>query len=158
MRTRIPSLSQVEVWRKRIIINMKQLATVLSCALLCAYGIWISDKQEPRPANTISAAERPLSSVLNPIRIEVHDTVHASDTIRDTVHLVQTKIRYKVKREPCAIHREVPPVDLATRQVRKGTPVDSVKFKLMKLYIPYILPSHEPDSIPLLEVVDMPPV
>lgn len=138
---------------------MKQLATVLSCALLCAYGVWISNKADTQPTNTISAAERPLS-MLNPIRIEipVHDTIQVKDTIRDTVSLVRTKIRYKVKREPCAIHSEVPAVDLTTRQARKGTPVDSVQFKLMKLYIPYILPIHEPDSIPLLEVVDMPPV
>ena len=98
--------------------------------------------------------------MLNPIRIEipVHDTIQVKDTIRDTVSLVRTKIRYKVKREPCAIHGEVPTVDLDTRQARKGTPVDSVHFKIMKLYIPYVLPNHEPDSIPLLEIVDMPPV
>lgn len=138
---------------------MKQLATVLSCALLCAYGIWISDKQEPRQTNTISAAERPLSSVLNPIRIEVHDTIHTGDTIRDTVPKVITKVRYKVKREPCATCENVSLTRPTVREDRKEAPLDTVaktdkELRFIKMWVPIYVPKN--DSTFLLGVEKAP--
>lgn len=138
---------------------MKQLATVLSCALLCAYGIWISDKQEPRQTNTISAAERPLSSVLNPIRIEVHDTIHTGDTIRDTVPKVITKIRYKVKRKPCATCENVSLTRPTVREDRKEAPLDTVaktdkELRFIKMWVPIYIPKN--DSTFLLGVEKAP--
>ena len=134
---------------------MRNLATVISCALLCAYGMFISKESSTLPTNTISAAETNLSSLLNPIKIEVHDTIHTGDTIRDIVPIVKTKIRYKVKREPCAMHGDVSPMHPTLREDRKGTPLDSLKLKLMHIRFPIFL-SPKADSIPLLEVMEYP--
>lgn len=139
--------------------KMKQLATVISCALLCAYGVYISDARESKSQNTISAAEVPLQKLLNPVRIEVHDTIHTGDTIRDTVPKVITKIRYKVKREPCAMHGNVSSEHLATRGVRKEAPLDTItkmdeSIKLIKVWVPLYFPKN--DSITLPSAVQAP--
>lgn len=138
---------------------MKQLATVISCALLCAYGVYISDARESKSQNTISAAEVPLQKLLNPVRIEVHDTIHTGDTIRDTVPKVITKVRYKVKREPCAMHGNVSSEHLITRGDRKEAPLDTItkvdeNYKLIKVWVPLYFPKN--DSIFLPGVVQSP--
>ena len=138
---------------------MKNLATVISCALLCAYGVYISEGQKPKPMNTISAAEVPLSKLLNPVKIEVHDTIHTGDTIRDTVPKVITKIRYKVKREPGATCESVSLTRPTVREDRKEAPLDTVaktdkELRFVKLWVPIYVPKN--DSTFLLGVEKAP--
>lgn len=139
--------------------KMKQLATVISCALLCAYGVYISDARESKSQNTISAAEVPLQKLLNPVRIEVHDTIHTGDTIRDTVPKVITKTRYRIKREPCATCETVSVTRPTIRGDRKGAPLDTIikmdeNVKLIKVWVPLYFPKN--DSITLPGVVQSP--
>lgn len=139
---------------------MRNLATVISCALLCAYGVYISNESSTSmPTNTISAAEVPLSKLLNPVKIEVHDTIHTGDTIRDTVPKVITKIRYKVKREPCATCESVSLTRPTVREDRKETPLDTVaktdkELRFVKLWVPIYVPKN--DSTFLLGVEKAP--
>lgn len=135
---------------------MKNIATVLSCALLCAYGAYISTESKTQPMNTISAAEVPLQKLLNPVRIEVHDTIHTGDTIRDTVPKVITKVRYKVKREPCAMHGNVSSEHLTTRGVRKETPLDSIakmredmELRFIRMWVPFYCPKNDSTFLPM---------
>lgn len=139
--------------------KMKQLATVISCALLCAYGVYISDARESKSQNTISAAEVPLQKLLNPVRIEVHDTIHTGDTIRDTVPKVITKTRYRIKREPCATCETVSVTRPTLRGDRKEAPLDTItkmgeNIKLIKVWVPLYFPKN--DSITLPGVVQSP--
>lgn len=138
---------------------MKNIATVLSCALLCAYGAYISTESKTQPMNTISAAEVPLQKLLNPVKVQVHDTIFTGDTIRDTVPKVITKIRYKVKRGPCATCETVSVTRPATRGDRKEAPQDTVikmdeNYKLIKVWVPLYFPKN--DSITLPGVVQSP--
>lgn len=139
---------------------MKNLATVISCALLCAYGAYISNESSTSmPTNTISAAEVPLSKLLNPVKVEVHDTIHTGDTIRDTVPKVVTKIRYKVKREPCATCENVSLTRPTVREDRKEAPLDTVaktdkELRFIKMWVPIYVPKN--DSTFLLGVEKAP--
>lgn len=135
--------------------KMRQLATVISCALLCAYGVYISDARESKSQNTISAAEVPLQKLLNPVRIEVHDTIHTGDTIRDTVPKVITKIRYKVKREPCATCETVSVTRPTLRGDRKEAPQDSIakmredmELRFIRMWVPFYCPKNDSTFLP----------
>ena len=144
---------------KNHLSKMKQLATVISCALLCAYGVFISTESKRTPTNTISAAEVPLQKLLNPVRIEVHDTIHTGDTIRDTVPKIITKTRYRIKREPCATCETVSVTRPTLRGDRKGAPQDTItkmdeNYKLIKVWVPLYFPKN--DSITLPGVVQSP--
>lgn len=138
---------------------MKNIATVLSCALLCAYGAYISTESRTQPMNTISAAEVPLQKLLNPVKVQVHDTIFTGDTIRDTVPKVITKVRYKVKREPCATCETVSLTRPTVRGDRKEAPLDTIikmdeNYKLIKVWVPLYFPKN--DSITLPGVVQSP--
>lgn len=138
---------------------MKNIATVLSCALLCAYGAYISTESKTQPMNTISAAEVPLHELLNPVKVQVHDTIFTGDTIRDTVPKVVTKVRYKVKREPCATCETVSLTRPTVRGDRKEAPQDTIikmdeNYKLIKVWVPLYFPKN--DSITLPGVVQSP--
>lgn len=138
---------------------MKNIATVLSCALLCAYGAYISTESKTQPMNTISAAEVPLHELLNPVKVQVHDTIFTGDTIRDTVPKVVTKVRYKVKREPCATCENVSLTRPTVRGDRKEAPLDTIikvdeNYKLIKVWVPLYFPKN--DSITLPGVVQSP--
>lgn len=138
---------------------MKNIATVLSCALLCAYGAYISTESKTQPMNTISAAEVPLHELLNPVKVQVHDTIFTGDTIRDTVPKVITKVRYKVKREPCATCETVSLTRPTVRGDRKEAPQDTIikmdeNYKLIKVWVPLYFPKN--DSITLPGVVQSP--
>lgn len=138
---------------------MKNIATVLSCALLCAYGAYISTESRTQPMNTISAAEVPLHELLNPVKVQVHDTIFTGDTIRDTVPKVITKVRYKVKREPCATCETVSLTRPTVRGDRKEAPQDTIikmdeNYKLIKVWVPLYFPKN--DSITLPGVVQSP--
>ena len=138
---------------------MKNIATVLSCALLCAYGAYISTESRTQPMNTISAAEVPLQKLLNPVKVQVHDTIFTGDTIRDTVPKVITKVRYKVKREPCATCETVSLTRPTVRGDRKEAPQDTIikmdeNYKLIKVWVPLYFPKN--DSITLPGVVQSP--
>lgn len=138
---------------------MKNIATVLSCALLCAYGAYISTESKTQPMNTISAAEVPLHELLNPVKVQVHDTIFTGDTIRDTVPKVVTKVRYKVKREPCATCETVSLTRPTVRGDRKEAPQDTIikmdeNYKLIKVWVPLYFPKN--DSITLPGVVQAP--
>lgn len=138
---------------------MKNIATVLSCALLCAYGAYISTESKTQPMNTISAAEVPLHELLNPVKVQVHDTIFTGDTIRDTVPKVITKVRYKVKREPCATCETVSLTRPTVRGDRKEAPLDTIikmdeNYKLIKVWVPLYFPKN--DSITLPGVVQSP--
>lgn len=138
---------------------MKNIATVLSCALLCAYGAYISTESRTQPMNTISAAEVPLQKLLNPVKVQVHDTIFTGDTIRDTVPKVITKVRYKVKREPCATCETVSLTRPTVRGDRKEAPLDTIikmdeNHKLIKVWVPLYFPKN--DSITLPGVVQSP--
>ena len=140
---------------------MKNLATVISCALLCAYGVYISEGQKPKPMNTISAAEVPLSKLLNPVKVQVHDTIFTGDTIRDTVPKVITKTRDKVKREPCATCETVSLTRPTVRGDRKETPQDSIskrykdmELRFIRVWAPFFVPKN--DSTFLLGVEKSP--
>ena len=132
---------------------MKNIATVLSCALLCAYGAYISTESRTQPMNTISAAEVPLHELLNPVKVQVHDTIFTGDTIRDTVPKVITKIRYKVKRGPCATCETVSVTRPATRGDRKEAPQDTItkmdeNYKLIKVWVPLYFPKNDSTFLP----------
>ena len=138
---------------------MKNIATVLSCALLCAYGAYISTESKTQPMNTVSAAEVPLHELLNPVKVQVHDTIFTGDTIRDTVPKVVTKVRYKVKREPCATCETVSLTRPTVRGDRKEAPQDTIikmdeNYKLIKVWVPLYFPKN--DSITLPGVVQSP--
>lgn len=138
---------------------MKNIATVLSCALLCAYGAYISTESKTQPMNTISAAEVPLHELLNPVKVQVHDTIFTGDTIRDIVPKVVTKVRYKVKREPCATCENVSLTRPTVRGDRKEAPLDTIikmdeNYKLIKVWVPLYFPKN--DSITLPGVVQSP--
>lgn len=138
---------------------MKNIATVLSCALLCAYGAYISTESKTQPMNTISAAEVPLHELLNPVKVQVHDTIFTGDTIRDTAPKVVTKVRYKVKREPCATCENVSLTRPTVRGDRKEAPLDTIikmdeNYKLIKVWVPLYFPKN--DSITLPGVVQSP--
>lgn len=140
---------------------MKNIATVLSCALLCAYGAYISTESKTQPMNTISAAEVPLHKLLNPVKVQVHDTIFTGDTIRDTVPKVITKVRYKVKREPCATCENVSLTRPTVRGDRKEAPLDSIpkryedmELRFIRVWAPFYVPKN--DSTFLLGVEKSP--
>jgi len=107
---------------------MKNITTVLACALLCAYGAFVGTTN-PIKQNTITASENnSLASVLNPIAIHDTDTVIKKDTVRERV-IVKVKPKYrKSKRTSYDKFDHVSaPIKLdSVREARKGTPPDTL--------------------------------
>lgn len=112
---------------------MKNITTVLACALLCAYG-FLSGNIDVKPQNTITASENnSLASVLHPIT--KHDTVEITKSIRDTVvkkERVYVKVKQKERKQDrgvcatCDTSVENSVTWLKPREGRKGTPPDTL--------------------------------
>lgn len=105
---------------------MKNITTVLACALLCAYGALVGTTN-PVKQNTITASENnSLASVLHPI------TIHDTDTIRDTIKehvIVKVKPKYRKSKRTSydEFNRVSTPIKLdSVREARKGTPPDTL--------------------------------
>uniref|UniRef100_A0AAU8BA51 Uncharacterized protein n=1 Tax=Dulem virus 42 TaxID=3145760 RepID=A0AAU8BA51_9CAUD len=79
-----------------------------------------------KPTNTVAAAtSSSITAALSPIT--VHDTITASDTIRDTVPIIKYKTKYKVRRATCThVDTIVSNDTLSARRVRKETPSDTI--------------------------------
>ena len=112
------------------IIKMKTTATIIVCALMCAFGSQLA-KIHYEPTNTITAAESPPFQLPKYVEKVVHDTITPCDTIRDTVHhtKVITKQVIRTKRVPYAVRDTVSILYIKTREPRKGTAPDSIPRK-----------------------------
>lgn len=151
----------------KIIINMRQIATVICCVTVATIGWNISKVVKPVPQNTVMASV-PLAELLSPIRTEVHDTVPVPDSIAYVKVPVPRPvpkyvIRYRDRKTDNAPivdnktseegMRVTPPVDdtvstdvqsshISTREDRKGTPPDTLHADVMEIH-GYIWPVSE---------------
>lgn len=94
------------------------------------------NKIDITPTNGIYASSPDLAKCLSPIVKEVHDTITASDTIRDTVPVIKFKTKYKVRRIPCTHNDSTVSTLCHAREARKGTPPDTLpsNLKWYKVY------------------------
>ena len=107
---------------------MKNITTVLACALLCAYGAFVGTTK-PIKHNTITASENnSLASVLHPITIHDTDTIIRRDTVKERV-IVKVKPKYRKSKRTSydEFNRVSAPIKLdSVREARKGTPPDTL--------------------------------
>lgn len=151
----------------KIIINMRQIATVISCVAVATIGWNLSKVVTPKQQNTAMASV-PLTELLSPIRTEVHDTVPVPDSIAYVevpvprpVHKYIVRYRDRVKDNASIVDnktseeglRVTSPVSdtvstdvqsshISTREDRKGTPPDSLHEHIMEIR-GYIWPISE---------------
>lgn len=107
---------------------MKNITTVLACALLCAYGAFVGTTN-PIKQNTIAASENySLASVLSPITQHDTITVTKTDTVKERVVVkVKPKHRKSKRTSYDEFNRVSPPIKLdSVREGRKGTPPDTL--------------------------------
>lgn len=107
---------------------MKNITTVLACALLCTYGAFVGTTN-PVKQNTIAASENyPLASVLSPITKHDTVTVTKTDTVKERV-IVKVKPKYRKNKRTSydEFNRVSAPIKLdSVREGRKGTPPDTL--------------------------------
>lgn len=151
----------------KIIINMRQIATVISCVAVATIGWNLSKVDTTKPQNTAMASV-PLTELLSPIRTEVHDTVTVPDSIAYVEVPVPKPVHKYIVRYRDRIKDNVPIVDnktseeglrvtspvsdtvstdvqsshISTREDRKGTPPDSLHEHIMEIH-GYIWPISE---------------
>ena len=148
---------------------MRQIATVICSVAFATVGWNLSRTYFVQPQNTAMASTPFDVSKLSPIRTEVHDTITVPDSIardtvlvqkdvvkhdtvvltkrvKDNVPIVKNKTSKRRRRVTSSVSdtvsTDVQSTHTNTREVRKGTPPDSLHQHVMEIH-GYIWPVSE---------------